>query len=478
MRKKYFLPALLITLLLSYLFYRSCKRDTLVIAPADYISIPDSCWLYGSINLEKIRKEIAWSTLLNGNFEKLFQHDSTANTLATILKSPDIYSIIEQNNIRCFSRCESTADYFGILFRLNNANTIKQVFKSDSITLQNKQVYTFRTKEGFWLYNTYNLLFVSAANQDSVAACRFFRYNPHATESLLSDSVLLSGTIRTAYIPDSLRHPLLDSTEVSLAVKSNSNELEIDWTYIGIAADIFNQTTLPLPESNIGVYCTSSLADSSFAILQKVPAYSSNYLKQQALFDQVLSAVKNNILTIEFNGWKKMKDSYYVSTMNEEFEMVLQKKDTHFIEPVFRVELKQKSEQAAQTFLKYLQRQGLVSKNAPFKMIYGNFDSELQINKKNSIVIQNKHKTELNTLADIKNIDAACFVQIQPQYITGLSDRTISKQPWGGTIQHFENIKKVTFLAKKNKNGLSGNVQIKFNTEEHPLIQCMQWIKK
>jgi|GEM_PF-3268315 len=480
MHKKYFLPALLITLLLSYLFYRSCKRDTIVIAPANRISIPDSCWLYGSINLEKIRKEIAWTSVLNGNFSSLFQTDSTANTLSTILKSPETYSITEQNNIRCFSRWSGNTNYFGIIFRLTDATAIKQAFKSDSIVLQNKQAYSFRTKEGFWLYNTYNLLFISAAYQDSITACRFFKHNAFTAETLASDSVLLSGTIHTAYIPDSLRHSLLDSTEISLTVNNNSSELEIDWTYTGgIAARMFTQSILTLPNDNSGFYYTSNQADTGFTnIIQKTPAFNSKYQKQQVFFDRILSALNNNNLTIEFNGWKKFKDSYYATVMNEEFELVLQKKDTNFIEPVFKIELGQKSEQAAQSFLKHLQQQGLVSKKSPFKIIYGNFDSELHISQNNSIVIQNKHKTEIQNTDATKSIEAALFVQIQPEYIAGLSDRTISKQPLDEAAHHFRHMKLFTLIAKKNKNSLSGNIRIKFDSEEHPLIQCMKWLKK
>src|SRR6187431_1471257 len=93
MRKGFIFAGLLLSLALSYLFYRSCKRDTLVIAPTDRVTIPDSSWLYGSINLKQIKKDIAWSTVLNGDFNKIFQADTGTNTLLKILRSPNKYSI-------------------------------------------------------------------------------------------------------------------------------------------------------------------------------------------------------------------------------------------------------------------------------------------------------------------------------------------------------------------------------------------------
>jgi hypothetical protein len=81
MRKGFIFAGLLAAFALSYLFYRSCKRDTLVISPMLRISVPDSSWLYGSFDLEQTKKDIAFSTLLNGDFNKIFQTDTTTNKM-------------------------------------------------------------------------------------------------------------------------------------------------------------------------------------------------------------------------------------------------------------------------------------------------------------------------------------------------------------------------------------------------------------
>jgi len=59
MRKGFIFGGILCITLLSYLFYHACKRDTLVIASNNRISLPDSCWIYGTINLNQIKKEVA-----------------------------------------------------------------------------------------------------------------------------------------------------------------------------------------------------------------------------------------------------------------------------------------------------------------------------------------------------------------------------------------------------------------------------------
>ena len=127
MSKRVHLVVFFIALCMLYLFYRSCRRDTVFITPADRVSIPDSAWLYGSINFKQIRKEIAWSTVLNGYFSKIFQTDTSNNTLLKVLRAPDQYLITEQDNIRYFSVWKDSLNYNGLLFALTNKEALKTI---------------------------------------------------------------------------------------------------------------------------------------------------------------------------------------------------------------------------------------------------------------------------------------------------------------------------------------------------------------
>jgi hypothetical protein len=198
MRKGFIFGGILCITLLSYLFYRLCNRDTLVIAPNDRISFPDSCWIYGTINLKQIKKEVAWSSLLKGDLSLLFHSDTLSNALITVLKSPNTYSIIEQNNLLFFSEWKKPYIYNVLSFKLNGIDALKTAFKSDSLKIETSKVYSFRTKEGFWMYNANNLIFITSQVLDSVYALHLFKHKySNIMETPHSDSILAKTFRRT-----------------------------------------------------------------------------------------------------------------------------------------------------------------------------------------------------------------------------------------------------------------------------------------
>ena len=95
MRRKLYLSILVIILFLSLLFYVFNKREASVKFPSPVIGIPDSSWLAMAIDLNKIRKDIAWTSFLKGDLSKLFQSDTNTNSLIQLLKSPSDFGINE-----------------------------------------------------------------------------------------------------------------------------------------------------------------------------------------------------------------------------------------------------------------------------------------------------------------------------------------------------------------------------------------------
>ena len=491
MRKGFIFTGLLTAFTLSYLFYRSCKRDTLVIVPVDRLAIPDSSWIYGSINLKQIKKDIAWSTLLNGDFNKIFQSDTSNNTLLKILRSPDNYSIKEHDNIGYFSVWKDSKNYTGLLFNLENDAVLKKTFKSDSFTINQKTIYSFRTSEGMWLHNSTNLLFVSG-HLDSLAACSFFvpkdtSHVPVASDhsidtlEISSDQILISGHINTLFIPATIKPALLDSALLSFQVMSNDDLLDISWTYKGFLTTTLNQSSVTHQNNEAALFCAVNLNVLGIErMLKKIPSIQQTYLKDKVTIGPFLAAVDNNNLTVEFNGWKKIKSSYYTSVMNDEFETILKKKDSSIIEPIFKISLDQKNKTAASYFLSYLQKEGLVSKGKqhPFAIIYGNFDSQLSVNEKNTFIVHNKHTTKWPSTSGPVYLDAALLIKINPSLLKGLSDSKIDKPGLFEQFEKYKLIKTVLFHVQKEQNHLSGNIKIEFEGKNHPLISLMKLLKK
>lgn len=490
MRKGFIFAGLLTVLTLSYLFYRSCKRDTLVIAPVDRVAIPDSSWLYGSINLKQIKKDLAWSTLLNGDFNKIFQTDTNTNTLLKILRSPKKYSVREQDDIRYFSVWKDSINYKGLLFTLENDAALKKTFNSDSFNIKQHTIYSFRTGEGIWLYNTNNLLFVSGAS-DSLVACDFFATkdtaqapvsSDHSTDTLEFSSdktILISGHINTLFIPSAIKSPLLDSALVSFNVMSNDALLDIRWTYKGFLVATLNQSYITHLNNEAALFCVANLNIPGIkGILSKTPTLQQSYLKQQSTIDPFLNAVSNNNLTLEFNGWKKIKSSYYTSVLNDEFETVLQKKDSSIIEPIFKISLEQKNKTAAVNFLSYLQKAGLVSNGKqPFEIIYGNFDSELSLDKNNTLTIHNKHTSDWASTPGPEPLDAALLLQITPASLKGSPGSKIEKHILFEKFNQYKQITYTSLHVQKEQNQLTGSIKVKFEGEDHPLISLIKLFK-
>ena len=488
MRKGFIFAGLLLSLALSYLFYRSCKRDTLVIVGVDRVAIPDSSWLYGSINLEQIKKDIAWSTVLNGDFNKIFKTDTSTNTLLKILRSPDAYSITEQDSIRYFSVWKDSTNYKGLLFTLENDLVLKRVFKSDSFNLKQKKVYSFRTQQGFWLYNSSNLLFV-AGRSDSLIACSFFTTKdtsytapvssdaPVDTLEFTSDkTILISGHINTLFVPTAIKPALLDSAWISFDVMSDDEVLDIKWTYKGFLAATLNQSAITHLSTEAALFGFANLNIPGIErILYKTPEFQQSYLKQKTTLDPFLKAIDQNNLTVVFNGWKKIKSSYYTSILNEEFETVLQKKDSSIIEPIFKISLEQTNKQTALNFLTYLQKEGLVSNGKqPFAIIYGNFDSELSLDNNNTFTVHNKHTTDWASTTGPGPLGASLLLQITPASLKGLSYSNITLPEMLRKFVTDKKISYATILAQKEKDFLTGNITIKFEGEGHPFIALMK----
>ena len=490
MCKGFIFTGLLITFALSYLFYRLCKRDTIVISPIYRVSMPDSSWLYGSINLEQTTKDIAWSTLLNGDFNKIFQIDTNTNTLLKILRYSNNYSIAEQHSIRYFSVWKDSINYKGLLFALENDVALQHAFKSDSFSLNQKKIYSFRSNEGIWLYNANNLLFVSGLS-DSLVACSFFTETDTLQAPISSDiridtldvssyEVLISGHINTLFVPTAIKPALLDSALLSFKVMRNDAMLDITFNYKGFLTATVNQSSITHQNNEAALFYAANLNVAGIEnILNKIPSLHQSYQKQKTTIDPFLVAMDNNNLTLEFNGWKKIKNTYYTSVMNDEFETVLQKKDSSIIEPIFKISLEQKNKPAARVFLSYLQKEGLVSKfnQQPFAIIYGNFDSELILNENHTFILHNKHTPLWARTPGPSPLDAALFITIKPASLKGLSDSNISKSDLLEEFGKYKQINSIMLHVQKQQNSLTGTLKIKFIGENHPLISLMKVLK-
>ena len=482
MRKGFIFGGILCITLLSYLFYHSCKRDTLVIAGPDRISLPDSSWVYGTVNLDQIKKEVAWSTLLNADFSFLFNTDTLSNTLITLLKSPNSYSIIEQNNILFFSEWKRPYTYHVLSFKLNGADALKAAFKSDSVKIKTSNVYSFRTQEGFWMYNASNLICIASQIQDSTYALQLFQQTHSSIrEPIPSDSILVQTIIRTVYLPDSMQQPLLDSAHIEIALKQDNEALRVDWTYTGPQETCLSQSTIRLPAPQTGFFlsCTQTTAGMD-KVLAAFDTNNTFYKKNKKGIDVFKKALSENRLRVEFNGWKKMKTSYYVSKMNDEFEMVLQKIDTSFIEPLFQCNLEQKNSSETNAFLSFLKKEGLISKQSHnnYTLVFGNFDSELRVEKDHSITLENKHKQGSVEENPTATFPSALYVELKPAFIQGLFDDRMQKEIPSNVIQHLKKIEWIRVQVNKNDTTLKGTTTIRFNEKKHPIIALMGLLKE
>lgn len=476
MQKKYILAAALLCLvLLSYLFYHSCKRDTIAISPAEKVSIPDSSWLYGSLNLKELRKDIAWSSITNGDFNKLFQNDTSTNTLFKILKSPSSYSITEQNNIQYFSLWKNNHLYAGLLFTIENKELLLKSFKSASFKTTANTQFSFRTKEGYWLYNNQQLLFIGKQAQDSVLAHSIFNQTQHTVATpAANDSLYATCIINTIYYQDSAKHPLLDSTNIYIKLRNNDQHLALDWTYSGPATDYFNQAVLTDPDINTGFYFTCNPSKPGLEKLLelyqgKTPAKRTGNIDFQSL----ISMLQNNTYSVEFNGWKKQKKSFFVSELNDEFEMILAKKDSGFFEPCFYATLIPADKKIVSAFLSSLQKQGLISNNntSPFRITLGDFDSELLLMKDSSLIYQNKHAIRQKTVKT--NQQAACIVQLKPALLENLFTRENHVK----ITKKITQVKAIRIDAFKEKKSLHGSVTTEFQANKHPILALIELLK-
>ncbi len=483
MQKKYlFSGVILFIFSLSYLFYHLSKRDTLVISLNDRLSIPDSAWLCGNVNLDQIRKEVAWSSLLNGDVFKLLKTDTTTSALIQILKSPSDYSILEQNTIPYFSIWKDSIRYTGVIFQVTNIDRFRTEYHIDSITHFQETFYSFRTSEGIWMYRNHNLLFIGNAEHDSIVAAGIFKKkNIQPVEPIPNESVLLTATIRTVYIPHMHNNQLLRESCIQLFLKNNSKAFQVEWNYTGPATTFLKQGYLPADTDSTGIFftCNPSL-DSIHMFIKSIPNLNSVYQKKSyPLLDTLLSTLNNNNVSMAFNGWKKIRSSYYISVMNEEFEMELQKKDTSIIEPVFNLKITQPDKSAAVRFTTYLQQEGLISSKTPagFSVILGNFDSVLKIETDASLVLHNKHQLPQRTSVNNDSINGACAIHIYPQYISGLFDSKINKQGLPMLDSRLKNIYSIQLIAAKNNHTLAGSFLLEFTDGKYPLISFMEILK-
>jgi hypothetical protein len=482
MRKGFIFGGILCITLLSYLLYHSCNRDTLVIAPNDRISFPDSCWIYGTINLKQIKKEVAWSSLLRGDLSFLLHSDTLSNTLIKVLKSPNTYSIIEQNNLLFFSEWKKPYIYSVLSFKLNGIDAIKIAFKSDSLKIETSKVYSFRTQEGFWMYNAKNLIFIASQVQDSVYALHLFQHKHiNIIKPFPSDSILAKIIIRTVYLPDSLKHVLLDSANIEIALKQNDNALQLDWIYMGKLADGLTQSTFSPPHPETGFFLSSTQTINGInKLLAAFDTSKMTYKKNKQLMHVFKTALNENRLRIEFNGWKKMKTSYFICKMNDEFEMVMQKVDTTFIEPLFQCTLEQKNSSETNVFLSFLKKEGLITKGIQnsYSVVFGNFDSELTIEKNNSIRIENKHKYLRMLPIVTQPKTAALYLELKPAYVQGLFDVSIQKRISSTVLNRLNKIECITIQVNKDSTVLKGSTHIRFNAKIHPIIALMGLLKE
>ena len=419
---------------------------------------------------------------MKGDLSFLFHSDTLSNTLITVLKSPSTYSIIEQNNIILFSETKAEHIYSGLILTLENADALKTAFVSDSIKSSHGDLYIFRSMEGIWVYNENNLIFIASQVQDSVYALHLFQHkHSNIMEPTLSDSILAKTIIRTVYLPDSLKHVLLDSAHIEIALKQNGDALQLDWTYMGKLAEGLAQSTFPLPHPETGFFLSGSQTINGMnKLLAAFDTSKITYKKNKQLIDVFKTALDGNRLRTEFNGWKKMKTSYYVSDMNDEFEMVIQQIDTTFIEPLFQCILEQKNSSETNVFLSFLKKEGLITKGIQnsYSVVLGSFDSELTVEKNNSIRFENKHKLIRMLPIAIHIQTAALYVELKPAYVQGLFDLSIQKEISSIVLNRLKKIEYITLQVNKDSTVLNGSTRIRFNKKNHPIIALIELMKE
>ncbi|MGN6647306.1 MAG: hypothetical protein ACTHJT_12340 [Cytophaga sp.] len=475
MQKKHlFIVSFILLSGITYLFYTSGKRDTTVITPAVQLSIPDSSWLYGTFNLEQIRQDIALSSLLNGDISKLFQADTNSNILLKIFRSPSDFSITDQNNIRYFSIWKNNIMYNGLLFNIEDNRQLQENFKSDSLTLQKIIVFSFRTREGYWLYNNRHLLFIAKQQQDSLVAQNIFSQPAQSLQLVANDSIYLSCTINTRFYLDSIPHPFLDSSLIQIAIKANTDNIDIDWNYKGTAVNYFNQVRIPGPAKDDGLYAACSPTPAALDELLNV--YTTTCTGSQKMsvdLHPFMSILENNTLTVEFDGWNKLLQSFYRYELNEEFETVMVKKDSLYLEPTFRITLANAGQKEITNFITYLHQAGLISKNKkpPFKTTLGNFDSELNISKDSSLIFQNSHPAAAKQSDKINN--CIFYLSCKPNNIQGLFDQKEFKER-----KEIATIAELNIAGYKTENELHGSIKASFNEDKHPLLSVIELMKK
>jgi hypothetical protein len=475
MRKRHlFIVSFILLSGIAYLFYTNGKRDTPVIAPVGQLAIPDSSWLYGTFNLDKISKDIALSSLLNGDISKLFQADTNSNTLLKIFKSPTDYSITDQDNIRYFSIWKNHIMYKGLLFNVENNKQLQETFKSDSLRLQKTSAFSFRTSEGYWLYNNQNLLFIAQQLQDSLVAQNIFNQRTQSTQLVANDSLYLSCTINTQFYLDSIRHPLIDSSSIQIAVKANTDYIDIDWNYKGAAINYFNPVAIHEPSEDAGLYAACSLTRAGLdELLNAYAATTSGSHKLPIDLHAFINILQNNTLTVEFNGWDKLLQSFYRYELNDEFETVMVKKDSLYLEPTFRISLANADSKEITDFFNYLHQSGLISKNKkpPFKTTLGNFDSELMISKDSSLVFQNSHPPAEMRSDKVNN--CIFYLSCKPYNIKGLFDQKELKER-----KKTASVAEFNIDAYKKSNTFNGHVKVLFKEDKHPLLSMVDLLKK
>ncbi len=474
MQKKHlFIVSFILLSGIAYLFYHSCKRDTPVITPAAQLSIPDSSWLYGTFNLEQIRQDIALSSLLNGDISKLFQVDTNSNTLLKIFRSPSDYAITDQDNIRYFSIWKNNIMHNGLLFNLENSKQLQETFKSDSLTIQKRTAFSFRTREGYWLYNNQHLLFIAQQQQDSLVAQNIFNQPAQSIQLTANDSLYLSCNINTQFYLDSVQHPFMDPSLIQIAVKANTDYIDIDWNYKGSVINYLNPVVIHEPSEEAGLYAACSPTPAGLDRLLHVYTTASGSQKLPVDLHAFINILQNNTLTVEFNGWNKLLQSFYRYELNEEFETVMVKKDSFYLEPTFRICLANADNKEITAFLNYLHQAGLISKNKkpPFKTTLGNFDSELKVLKDSSLVFQNSHPPATKQSDKIKT--GVLFLTCIPNNIQGLFDQKEFKER-----KKIASVTELNIDAYKKGDALNGHVTVLFKEDKHPLLSIIDLLKK
>jgi hypothetical protein len=469
MRRRIYLFVILSILFLSLLFYVFIKREVISESLSPSIGIPDSSWLVISIDLNKIKKDIAWTSLLKGDLNKLFQTDTTTNSLIQLLKSPSDFGINETKSVYYFSKSGKEQTYHSLIFIVENSKELEKHLGGDSVRANTGKIYITRTKEGIWLYDTHKLLIVFNQEDDSLTALRYFNqsYTNKPNYIPVSDSGFISCDIHADYYSTVQKNPLLNNMIVHIELFKKNEELTATWTYKGLLTSYAANTLLPPAPEHSGIYFAGKLSEESLdSNFTSIPFYTKN----KNLVDLFFSTIQSNTICCSFNGWEKIHRSYYVSEMNEEFNLELKKKDTTFNEPVFQIQVEQQNDSIQHVFLAYLKKEGLIidQNKTSFKITVGNFDSELNILKNKSIYIQNKNTT--HTPFPNGTMPGAFLWNINSSEIKGLNESNIIKPD---LVKSLLNIKKANLYGNKDSTGLSGSLLVTFKDGDHPFLQLM-----